>query len=75
MTSHFNDYISDPISVYFAIVITHRDTVKCSNVISARKHFKGKVNADMYTLIDGVGPGFEIYVDIYMLKVGISLLM
>ncbi|CAD5223671.1 unnamed protein product [Bursaphelenchus okinawaensis] len=57
----------EPISCYFAIVITHRETVKWSSCISARKHQKGKMTVDMYTNVDGVGPGFEIFIEVYYL--------
>ncbi|CAD5220223.1 unnamed protein product [Bursaphelenchus xylophilus] len=61
------DILVKPISCYFAIIITHRETVKWSSCISARKHNKGKISVEMYTNIDGVGPGFEIFVEVYML--------
>lgn len=68
----FNLIFIEGSSCYFTVVIAHNESTRSSAPIPYQANARGRITMDdFYCAIDNVEPGFEIYVEIYMLQVSL----
>ncbi|KAI6214911.1 hypothetical protein M3Y94_00323800 [Aphelenchoides besseyi] len=59
----------DGSSCFFTVVISHNETSRCSPYTSYRANNKRRLTVEIYSILNDVKPDFEIYVEVYMLKI------